>query len=155
MPSRTPTLSTLIGLAAIVCLQAGCYSLNWSSESSSNSIDWSSNTVSRSSEWSSDSSSPTDEEPTAYQNDVRDYTATFAASDGNLNAFQRDVSAIAEGHGITDWEREQETYVAIGRGLARSGVERERYEEIATALANEDQARLSLVRAGYETTPRR
>lgn len=145
-----PSRPALLGLAVLAGLHTGC-SFAWSSESSSNSIDWSSTATSRTLEWSSDvSSGRTDQDP-GYPEDVQEYAAAFATSDGDPRSFQRDVSAIARGYGITDWEREPETYLAIGRGLARSGIRRERCEELSAALTNGDPARLALVRTGYDT----
>lgn len=151
-PKRSRSLATLLclaGVAALVALQTGCASFTWSSNSVSRSVDWSSGSASRSLDWSSDSSSG-DSGSSAYLNDVQDYAASFATSDGDPRVFQRDVSAIAQGYGITDWERERATYVAIGRGLARSGARRDRCDELAVSLVDEDPARLAWVRAGYE-----
>jgi len=100
---------------------------------------------------SSDSSSPSDEGSSAYQRDVTDYTAKFAASDGEPGSFQRDLSTIAEGHGVTDWERDDATYLAIGRGLAKAGVSEQRYQQLAVQLSNANPSQLALVRSGYET----
>jgi hypothetical protein len=82
---------------------------------------------------------------------VTDYTAKFAASEGNVQSFQRDISSIAEGYGVTDWERYDATYLAIGRGLAKAGVSGTRYQLLAVELSNRDQSQLALVNSGYES----
>jgi hypothetical protein len=81
---------------------------------------------------------------------VTDYTAKFAASDGDPQSFQRDLSAIAQDHGITNWEQDDDTYLAIGRGLAKAGVSGERYQLLSVELSNENQSHLSLVNSGYK-----
>lgn len=101
--------------------------------------------------WSSDSSSPSDASPSAYQRDVTDYTAKFAASNGEPRSFQRDLSAIAEGHGVTNWERDDATYLAIGRGLAKAGVSERRFQQLAVQLSNANPSQLALLKSGYET----
>jgi hypothetical protein len=73
-------------------------------------------------------------------------------SDGDTRAFQRDLSEIAETHGVTDWENREGTYLAIGRGLARAAVDDRRFEQLAVDLANEDFGRLALLQAGYDAS---
>jgi hypothetical protein len=82
---------------------------------------------------------------------VTDYTAKFAASEGNIQSFQRDLSAIAEGHGVTHWEQDDATYLAIGRGLAKAGVSGQRYQLLSVQLSNENPSQLALVNSGYQT----
>lgn len=96
-----------------------------------------------------------DAEETSYQRDIRDTTARFATSDETLPTLQRDLSAVAESYGVTDWERLDATYVAIGRGLAVSRAAEVRVQELAIAMADEDFRRLELIRWGYERTATR
>ena len=93
-----------------------------------------------------------EQEETAYQRDVRDTTARFATSEEPLPSLQRDLSAVAETYGVTDWERLDATYVAIGRGLAVSQSPEARVQELAVAMANEDFRKLELIRRGFETS---
>jgi hypothetical protein len=82
---------------------------------------------------------------------VTDYTAKFAISEGNPQSFQRDLSTIAEGHGVTDWEQDEDTYLAIGRGLAKAGLSGQRFQQLAVQLSNQSENQLALVKSGYET----
>ncbi len=146
--------TVLIG-AAVLCLLAGCGVFKSSTtqasvESSSKSSAASSRSSSSPFRWSSDSSSPAGDTSSAYQRDVTDYTAKFAVSDGNPQSFQRDLSAIAEDHGVTNWEQDDDTYLAIGRGLAKAGVSGERYQLLSVELSNQNQSHLSLVNSGYK-----
>lgn len=125
-----------------LCFGVGCFkssTLQASSESSSDS-----------SKSSSGSSSPSDEKATAYQRDVRDYTASFAETPGDIRSFQRDLGDIAEIHGMTDWENDAGTFFAVGLGLAEAGVDRKQYEELAIEISNQDFDRLALVQSGYQ-----
>jgi len=89
---------------------------------------------------------------TAFQRDVRNYTVDFSqkADGSDIESFQRGLSAIAEGYGITDWERRADTFVAIGRGLGESGLDDPIVKQFAVALSNEDYDHLALIRSGYE-----
>jgi len=147
------TIVVLIGAVAL-SLSAGCGVFKSSTtqasvESSSDSSAAAFRSSSSPFRWSSDSSSPSGESSSAYQHDVTDYTAKFAASEGNAQSFQRDLSAIAEGHGVTDWEQDDATYLAIGRGLAKAGLSEQRFQDFAAQLSNDGQ--LALVKSGYET----
>ena len=150
----TRVIAVLIA-AAVLCLLAGCGVFKSSTtqasvESSSKSSAASSRSSSSPFRWSSDSSSPAGDTASAYQRDVTDYTSKFAASDGDVQSFQRDLSSIAEGHGVTNWEQDDDTYLAIGRGLAKAGVSGERYQLLSVELSNQNQSHLSLVNSGYK-----
>ena len=147
------TIAVLIGVAAL-CFSVGCGVFKSSTtqasvESSSDSSAAAFRSSSSPFRWSSDSSSPGGESSSAYQRDVTDYTAKFAASEGDPQSFQRDLSAIAEGHGVTDWEQDEVTYLAIGRGLAKAGLSEQRFQDFAAQLSNDRQ--LALVKSGYQT----
>ena len=148
------TTAVLIGIVAL-SLSAGCGVFKSSTtqasvESSSDSSAAGFRSSSSPFNWSSDSSSPAGDTPSAYQRDVTDYTAKFAASDGDVPSFQRDLSAIAEGHGVTDWEQDDATYLAIGSGLAKAGVTGEHYQLLSVELSNQNQSHLTLVNSGYK-----
>jgi hypothetical protein len=98
------------------------------------------------------SSSPDKETKAAYRRDVRDYARTFAASGGNLLTFQRDLSAIAESHGVTNWEQQEGTYVAIGEGLAQVGMSRMQFDEFTRRLCGPRTQQAVWMTSGYQTT---
>lgn len=105
---------------------------------------------SESSSRSSSSCSPSGNSESAYQRDIRDYARAYADAGDDLDRFRRDVAAIAEDHGVTDWEADPATLVSIGRGLRGAGVQGERADQIAGNLAAGDQARVEWIRRGYE-----
>lgn len=113
----------------------------------------SSESSSDSSTSSSKSSSGDDEKKEgAYERDVRDATARNAAG-GTLEvrSFEKQVSAIAAGHGITDWEGDPYTYRGIGSGLARAGVQGAELDRLASELSHEKPRYREWIRSGYDT----
>lgn len=62
---------------------------------------------------------------TLYDDDVMAATMSFAKKKGTSNDFQNQISAIAKKHGITDWESEQITFTAMGKGLQQAGIAQE------------------------------
>jgi len=159
---RGRTAIPRIAFASVLCatlvLWLGCFkslttqaSVKSSSDSSSSPFKSSSKSSKSSGE---DESKGSDEsEETAYQRDIRNYTVDFAQSANGLDfeAFQRQLGAIAESHGITDWERNADTYLAVGRGLGESQLDESTAEQLAIALSNESDDHLVLVRAGYDS----
>lgn len=132
----------IVGLAL---LPLGC-SFYYSSESS-----WKSST---SPSRSSASSSPDDDGDTddeAYRNDVRDFTATYAASRRDLAGFEPGLGEVARRHGVTDWEADDATFVGIGAGLKRAGASAEERAAYETAVGADDAAKRSLIRRGWES----
>ena len=134
-------LMALVVMAAIAA--SGCFKSS-TSEASSESSSNSSSSISRSS-----SPSDKDEKESAYERDVRDYTVAHAASSDNLARFQQDLVEIAEGYGISDWEGDPTTHVAVGRGLARSGLRLSEADTLATALVQADRTRTGWILSGY------
>lgn len=144
--SRAALLVT--ALAVFVSPVVGCMK----SSTTQASVDSSSDSSSSPFKSSSGSSSGDDDEKTqddAYRRDVRDYATSFGALGGDARAFQRDLSEIAQAHGIGDWESHRGTYLAIGRGLRQAELDDRRFAQLAVELAHEDFGRLALLRAGF------
>jgi len=142
------TITVFIAVVAF-CFSAGCGIFKSSTTQAS--VESSSKSSAASSRSSSGSSSPSEESPSAYERDVTDYTAKFAVSGGDAQAFQRDVSAMAEEHGVTDWEQDDATYEAIGRGLAKAGLGEQGFQDFVAQLSSANHGQLGLVKSGYET----
>jgi hypothetical protein len=146
-------LGLMIGVA--LCFATGCSKSSTTQASFGSSSDSSSSPFKSSSKSSSgddEEGEKEEEQETAFQRDVRNYTIEFARPVGeiDLESFQRDLAAIAEGYGITDWERTGDTFVAIGRGLDESELDEPSVKQLAVALSNEDYDHLMLIRSGYE-----
>lgn len=98
----------------------------------------------------SSSSSPSDKE-SAYQRDIRDYTTAYAVRGGDVDRFRHDVGAIAEDHGVTDWQADAATLVAIGSGVRRAHLEGARASQLMAALADGNRARMEWMQRGYDS----
>jgi len=148
--SRLADFAPGVVLAAGVAgfLATGCLTsstLQGSSESSSKSsgsLSDSSGSISRSSSGGGDPSS-------AYHRDVRESAASVAATQEDVARLEREIGAIAREHSVLDWERDDETYREIGRGLADAGVAPERLDAIAGQLAHGDERRRALIEEGF------
>jgi hypothetical protein len=145
-------------LTLALCFGTGCMkssTTQGSFESSSKTVSAPFKSSSKSSKSSSDDSgSETTPAPaeSAYERDVRQYTASWAATTSDTDGLQRDLARIAAEYGVTDWEQHDETYAAIGRGLGQGAEDREHALQLAVELADQDFHRLDLIRAGYEAT---
>ena len=111
----------LILLLAILAMLAGC-SFSYSSKSSSNSSK-SSSTSSGGTE-----ASPEDTKKN-YKNDVSAYTNSVVKG-SDAKKYLYELGKIAERNGITDWERNMDTYHAVGTGLRQAGVSKDEVKDI-------------------------
>lgn len=139
-------LPTLLLVTLTAC------SFSYSSKSLSDSVESSSGSVASVS-GSLSSSSPGAAER-AYKADVRDYTTAYVATGTSANAqtFQADLAHLAEKHGITDWESNMATYVAIGEGLGKAKVNEAQLLAYKRSLGRSDPAKMQAIQQGYEST---
>ncbi|MCK5682008.1 putative lipoprotein [bacterium] len=100
-------------------LVTGC-SISYSSGKSSDS-----STSSSTSSAGSDSSKKAGTEVTNYMEDVSAMTVLCLSQKHDSAEFQRHITEIAINHSITDWEKENSTFIAMGKGLNRAGVNSE------------------------------
>jgi hypothetical protein len=135
---RTHALIALLAIAPLGC------SFGYSSESSGKTI---------ASPFTSSSSSSPGDSKQAYGDDIRDYTYAYVVSRHDLETYEKGLGDIARLHGITNWQEDEMTYVAIGAGLARAKASSSELERFASGLAGSDQAKASLIRQGYGTQP--
>ncbi len=89
---------------------------------------------------------------TAYRRDVRAFAAQFADAGGSSNEFLRGIGRVAEGHGITHWEGDPDTLLAIGEGLRDAGVSRADLDALSARSTEADPAVVALVLEGYAPT---
>jgi hypothetical protein len=155
MPSRHLALA----LAVLVVAVWGCSFLNSSgsisnssgsisdSSASSESISTSMSSLFKSSSGSSGNSQD------AYRSDIRDYTASYVRSGGDFDAFERKIGSVAAQHGITDWELDDNTYLAIGQGFRKGGLKPIKLAAWKSNLARDDLSRAQLIQKGYDGTP--
>jgi hypothetical protein len=141
-------------LLAFVAAAAGC-SISASSgslsESSARSGGASSDSSGAASQSSTSSSGDEDEE---YHEEVRDVAAAYVGSGESVAALLRALGDLARAHGITDWEVDRGTYVAVGEGLARAHVTEDTLDTFTAEVAGRDLARMEAIQEGYRTAAR-
>ena len=114
------TLAMPLALALSLALSlTGCAAF-----SSSNSFSESSGSVSESVESFSDSSSSSSgDDAGAFRDELRAYVVAALTREQDPEALRRGVSEVALGHGITDWEAVDGTWLAIHEGLSDESVD--------------------------------
>ena len=117
--------------------------------SKSSTSEASSESSSESSASSSGSSSKSSGGP-AYVGDIRDFTAEWVLSGGDMGAFKRRVAEIAEQGGVTDWEQDEGSYRGIGGGLKKAGLTGQRYTDVSVNIAGSDPQRAEWIQKGYD-----
>ena len=99
---------------------------------------------------SSESSSGDDEEKEAaqarYRQDVSELTALYA-SNAASGDYLHDLQRVARTHGITHWEASRSTYVAIGSGLRKAGLDK---SQINKTLQNIPARAQLWIEQGYQ-----
>jgi hypothetical protein len=138
---RSACRRSALALLLAAPIAAGGCSISYSSESLSKSV---------SSPFKSSSASSGEEDDPAYQDEVRSFTAGFARSGSDANAFRRGVASIAERRGIHDWEDDDQTCRAIGAGLAQAELGESRAEALAGDLLSGRADRVEVVMKGFE-----
>jgi hypothetical protein len=123
-------------LVVAVLLPLGC-SFSYSSKSSSNS--------------SASSSASSEGSESRYKRDVRDYTAAWAKSGGQVDVFQKKLGELAKEYGITNWEDNEITYRAIGEGLGKARVSKVQFETYRDALGRSDPSKIKAIENGYKS----
>ena len=135
-------------LVAVVLAQ-GC-SFSHSSKSSSRSSGSSSrSSASFISSPSSVSSSLTEEE--YYQEEIADYTTAYLSKEQfDRDTFNRGISEIATDNGVTSWEQDEATFIAIGRGLKEANLADGVYQTYKSSIAGSNQHLMDLIQQGYD-----
>ncbi|WP_198323880.1 MULTISPECIES: putative lipoprotein [Methylococcus] len=148
MASRRFHLPGLAALLVGLALQ-GC-SFSYSSESSVKTSASPFTSSASISESSSSSSKSSQNKKARYEKSVAEYTTEFAKSGSSDSvAFYARVSQLAQEYGITGWDGDKDTYVAIGKGLAGARLGQPQYEALRRLLANADPTRMQYIDEGY------
>jgi len=86
----------------------------------------------------------------SYRDEVRDFTASYLKSGGDPSKLKSQVGALATKDGVTDWERDEDTYKGIGAGLAKAGLTQAELEGYKSTIAgNAEQAQW--MQDGYDS----
>lgn len=130
-------------------------SVSESSESASESMESLSKSIksiSSSINSSSGSSSGDDDEKTEaelrYRNDISELTVMYVQHHSARANFSTDLRHVARQYGITDWEATPSTYIAIGHGLRKAGVES---SDLKKSLSNIQTSAWLWIQKGYHS----
>ena len=140
----------LIPAIIVVSLAQGC-SFSYSSKSSSESSSASSGSISKSSAsiLSSPSSSLTEEE--IYQEDIIDYTTAYLSNKQfDHSSFSRGITEIATANGVTSWEQDEATLIAIGRGLKEANLPEGVFQTYKSSIAGNSPLAMDIIQKGYD-----
>ncbi len=100
------------------------------------------------------SPSSVSEEDKKYENEVSDYTMAYVKSsrpEADYNNYLKGLSDIAAKTGIVNWDQEPKTYIAIGKGLKKAGLEGTAYQTYKKNFANSNQQNMQNIQKGYES----
>lgn len=125
----------LVPFALLSLAAAGCGSI--------------SDSISSPFESSSASSRSLESKESKFRRDVQDYTATFAKSDGDLDSFEQGIAGLAASRGVTNWQSDPKTYVAIGKGLRQANASTGKVQAYITTLSGGDATKANAIREGY------
>jgi len=88
-----------------------------------------------------------------YTQEVSDYTMAYVKSsvaNADYNSFAKGISDIASKAGISNWEQESSTYVAIGQGLKRAGTTGVTFDTYKSNFAHNNAANMKSIQQGYD-----
>ena len=136
------TAFSALGSLSAAALLSAC-SISYSVESSGDMV----SSVSRSSRPSESSRAKAQ-----YEKDVAAFVASFADASKPADAYLAEIGRIAKQHRISDWEREPETFRAVGAGLREAGIPREALASfpLVLRLRREDQDALPQIEKAYD-----
>ena len=89
-----------------------------------------------------------------YQNEVADYTMAYVKSSqpgASYTNFLKGISDIAAKEGVTNWDQDSLTYMGIGKGLKKAGVEGAAYETYKKNFSGGDSKKMGEIQDGYES----
>lgn len=86
----------------------------------------------------------------AYSNDVRESTATAIIAQASTAEVLRSVSRAAKQHGISDWEAEQDSFIALGEGLRQAGLTPNQAQKWISRLSPGNQQNAQLMLKAYQ-----
>ncbi|EPG76270.1 hypothetical protein LEP1GSC058_1256 [Leptospira fainei serovar Hurstbridge str. BUT 6] len=97
----------------------------------------------------SSSSSDDKNEKKAFRRDVETLTAIHLNNGLVSDEFEADLASLARKNGINNWRSSEVTYLAIGRGMRKAGVETDRFNSFAQEFAVSRPEVAKALRKGY------
>jgi hypothetical protein len=137
-PTKTALVITHVLVLCAAVAISGCGSLSQSSKSISQII---SSPITSSSK----SSSPGG----TYRSDVADYTAAYLKSGGDASKLKGEISALAAKNGVSDWEKDDDTFRGMGAGLKQAGLSQVQLDAYIRNLAT-TREQAGWIQKGYD-----
>ncbi|MDV6234590.1 putative lipoprotein [Leptospira ellisii] len=97
----------------------------------------------------SSSSSDDEKKERAYFKDVRDLTAMHMENGFQEIEFKNDLSTLALQNGITNWKAMRVTYLGIGSGLKKAGVDEVKFASFVKRLGGSGPEVIESIRKGF------
>ncbi len=96
-------------------------------------------------------SGTSEEDKEKYQLEVINYiNASTMSTAFNRYAFVKGISEIATQNGVLNWEEDEATLIAIGRGLKNANISGNLYETYKSSLADANINRMQMIQTGYD-----
>ncbi|MFN3603582.1 MAG: putative lipoprotein [Leptonema sp. (in: bacteria)] len=130
----------LVSLTLVFLSQCIVYDISRSISDSLGSLSTSlqaiSNSLVSSSESISNSLKSDKKEQQLYQHNVEIFTEFAIKEKLNSEEYLRGLSRIARKHNLIDWEKDENTYIAIGKGIKNSGISLKEFYAFTETLSN-------------------
>lgn len=88
----------------------------------------------------------------AYYIDVRESAAAAIVAQASTDELLRSISRAATQHGISDWEAEQGSYVALGEGLRLAGLNEKQATTWISRLSDGNAETARLISKGFQNS---
>ncbi|EMG21924.1 hypothetical protein LEP1GSC150_3135 [Leptospira interrogans serovar Copenhageni str. LT2050] len=97
----------------------------------------------------SSSSDDDEKKEKAYLKDVRDLTAMHVENGFQEIEFKNDLTTLALHNGLTNWKSLRVTYVGIGSGLKKAGVNEDKFQTFLSEIGTSNPEIVESIRKGF------
>ncbi|WP_000328836.1 putative lipoprotein, partial [Leptospira interrogans] len=84
-----------------------------------------------------------------YLKDVRDLTAMHVENGFQEIEFKNDLTTLALHNGLTNWKSLRVTYVGIGSGLKKAGVNEDKFQTFLSEIGTSNPEIVESIRKGF------
>ncbi len=86
-----------------------------------------------------------------YQKEVETLTAFYLHSGPGSSEFESDLAELAARNGVVNWRSSESTYVSIGKGLKKAGMETEQFKIFTEPFTNSRPFVAKALERGYNS----
>ncbi len=144
-------LNLLLVVSLFIFNQCILYDISRSASDSLGSLSTSLQSISKSfvsvSESISDSFKSDKKEKIQYQKDIQSFTEFSIKEKLTSKEYIKGINRIARKHNLVDWEKDKDTYYAIGKGLKNSKISTKEFYAFLESLSNKEVQKL--IEEGY------